>query len=415
MRAQHIPSSVSGHLTLIERRKGPVFFAKIRRPVRLPDGRIVATQTHEKIGPAWAGKGRPAEGYFTKRTAEAALQARLVDLRRGAIESSTGGASFREGAEAWFTHGSSERAWKPSTKRDYRSCLDRHLLPHFGDRRLADIDTRMIEAWRSEGLASGRLPRRTATKLTAILHGVFQRARKTHGLAANPVDGVEPIRQTYNAADYDFYSVEEIYALARAAASPQDAALFLTGAFSGLRMGELLALRVRDVDFVAEAIRVFGSLDIVEGVGTPKSGKGRTVPMVPELAGQLAKLLQRPRFVGADDHVFVGETGGHLDGSALRRRYKDAQARAELRPLRFHDLRHTFGSLAIRELGVLDVQMIMGHADSRTTSRYTHYRSRTDEAQRLAAAFRTDGATTATVQEAADRLEQLDASDRRRP
>jgi integrase len=47
--------------------------------------------------------------------------------------------------------------------------------------------------------------------------------------------------------------------------------------------------------------------------------------------------------VNADDLVFVGEAGGYLDGSALRRRYDRALARAGLRPLRFHDLRHTFG------------------------------------------------------------------------
>ncbi|MBA3584633.1 MAG: tyrosine-type recombinase/integrase, partial [Gemmatimonadetes bacterium] len=89
-----------------------------------------------------------------------------------------------------------------------------------------------------------------------------------------------------------------------------------------------------------------------------------------------------------DDLVFAGERGEYLDNSALRRRYKDAQKAAKLRPLRFHDLRHTFGSLAIRELGALDVQHLMGHADGRTTARYTHYRSRSDEAKRLADAFR---------------------------
>jgi hypothetical protein len=83
----------------------------------------------------------------------------------------------------------------------------------------------------------------------------------------------------------------------------------------------------------------------------------------------------------------VGEIGRHPDGSALRRHYKAAQARAKLRPIRFHDLRHTFGTLAARVLSGREVQELMGHADGRTTQRYLHYRPRTDEAQKLARAF----------------------------
>jgi hypothetical protein len=91
-----------------------------------------------------------------------------------------------------------------------------------------------------------------------------------------------------------------------------------------------------------------GSVDEQAGRGTTKGGRGRTVPMVPEVAQALARLLNRERFTGDDDPLFPGEAGGWLDGSALRRRYQAAQKRAGLRPLRFHDLRHTFGSLAVR-------------------------------------------------------------------
>jgi integrase len=109
--------------------------------------------------------------------------------------------------------------------------------------------------------------------------------------------------------------------------------------------------------------------------------------MIPELAGVLARLLQRDQHMGDKDPLFPGEKG-YLDGSALRRRYKAAQRRADLPPLRFHDLRHTFGSLAARmATSTRELQEWMGHADAKTTARYTHYRSRGDEATRLAAAF----------------------------
>jgi integrase len=116
----------------------------------------------------------------------------------------------------------------------------------------------------------------------------------------------------------------------RAAAGDQDAAIFLTAAFTGLRMGELLALRWRDVDFAGATIRVRASYYNGQ-LTTPKSGKVRAVPLAPDVASALAKLGDREHWVGDDDLVFAGQLGGYLDGSALRRRYKLALAAAALR------------------------------------------------------------------------------------
>ena len=76
----------------------------------------------------------------------------------------------------------------------------------------------------------------------------------------------------------------------------------------------------------------------------------------------------------------------------MRRRYVDAQKAAGLRSLRFHDLRHSFGTIAANAaLSGRELQAWMGHADFRTTQRYLHYRERGDEAARLASAFAIDG------------------------
>jgi integrase len=84
------------------------------------------------------------------------------------------------------------------------------------------------------------------------------------------------------------------------------------------------------------------------------------------------------------------QEGGHgyIDGSTLRRRYHATLNAAGLRRLRFHDLRHTFGSLAINVASIVQVQTWMGHADIQTTMRYLHHKSRADDAQLLSAAFR---------------------------
>src|SRR5581483_6238631 len=92
-------------------------------------------------------------------------------------------------------------------------------------------------------------------------------------------------------------------------------------------------------------------------------------------------------FTGEDDLVFPGPYGRFMDSTWLRDRYKAAVARAGLRPLRFHDLRHTFGTLAVRRAEVPAVQAWMGHADIQTTMRYVHHRDRGGEAKLLADAF----------------------------
>jgi integrase len=139
-------------------------------------------------------------------------------------------------------------------------------------------------------------------------------------------------------------------ALVRAADSDQDAAIYLTAAFTGLRQGELIALHWRDVDFAGSAIRVRASYTNGH-LTSPKSGKVRSVPMAPQVAESLARLSQRDYWTGDDNLVFVGIAGSYLDGSAVSKRYRAALQRAALRPLRFHDLRHTFGT---RVIGVAD-------------------------------------------------------------
>jgi integrase len=84
------------------------------------------------------------------------------------------------------------------------------------------------------------------------------RARRVHRLPVNPMADVEKPRHRRSTA-IEVFSPEEVLALVREADSEQDAAIYLTAAFTGLRRGELVALRWRDVDFPAHRIRVSGS------------------------------------------------------------------------------------------------------------------------------------------------------------
>jgi len=336
----------------------------------LPDGR----QVKKKIGLAWTGRGAPRVGYLTKRSAEEWLRETLDDAReRAQADAKQLDATFAEAAREWLRYVEHDRDCKPSTLRSYRSSLEAHLLPVFGELALHEITPAHIERWRAELTASPR----TKNKLLTELYGVFRRAQKVYGLPANPAAHVEKLRQRRR-LDLDVFTPEEIRALVRAAADEQDAAIYLTAAFTGLRRGELIALRWRDADFPASRLRV--STSYAGGQLTaPKSGKVRSVPLAREVASALALLGQRERWTDDADVVFPGELGGYLDGSALRRRYLEALKRAGLRRLRFHDLRHTFGTAMITKADILRVMEWMGHADVQTTRGYLHYRPRPDD------------------------------------
>lgn len=199
--------------------------------------------------------------FPTRDAAELFLERIRAERRNGTYRAPVK-VTFRVAAEAWHEHGVGEGGrrgpWKATTRGDYRSVLDVHLLPAFGDLQLADVTADRITAWRRERMRSGKLPRRTAEKVVAVLYGIFERARREYAFPLNPVADVERLASHYSPA-IDFYSPEEVWALSRAAGSTQDAAIFLTAAFTGLRRGELVALRVRAVDFANSSIRVEGS------------------------------------------------------------------------------------------------------------------------------------------------------------
>jgi integrase len=369
---------MSGHVYVVERARGPQWYVKYR----LPDGR----QVQKRLGPAWTGRGRPRAGYLTRRSAQEILDEVLAQARAGTLPGMVRtGATFEQAAIEWLRWIRVDRQRKRSTLDDYRSAVRAHLVPAFGQLVLEDLTPRRIDDWRTRLVEDGRLSNRTINKLLTILHGILERARRVWGLRENPLRQVD--RQPRPArVDIDVYSLEEVLALACHAETDQDASLFITAALTGLRMGELIALRWRDVDFPQSLVRVRASYSH-RALNTPKSGRGRAVPLVDQAASRLARLAQRGLLDAPDDLVFPGLRGEYLDDSALRRRYKTARDTAGLRPLRFHDLRHTFGTHAIRTVDPRELQEWMGHADFSTTEIYLSYKPRADAAKRLAAAF----------------------------
>jgi integrase len=224
------------------------------------------------------------------------------------------------------------------------------------------------------------LSSKTVSNHLTFAHGVFAFAVRRGWAPANPVASVDRPRAGGTDPDIRYLDRGEVEALLRAVPDdllgPTDRALYLTATMAGLRQGELIALRWRDVDWVAGVIRVRRSY--TRGAfGTPKSRRSsRSMPMADRLAAELERHFQRSRYQTDDDLVFCHpETGGPYDPSRARKRFKDARDACGLRPeVRFHDLRHTFGTgMAGAGAPLRAIQEWMGHRDYKTTSIYADY------------------------------------------
>jgi integrase len=190
------------------------------------------------------------------------------------------GATFADAAAEYLRYAEQDRGCKPSTIRGYRNAIVIHLLPAFGEMPVEDVTVRDIERWRA-GTSSVRLTRelsnKTKNNCLVLMHAIFRRAVKLYDLPGNPVAEVDRFR-VRSSGDIQVFSPEEGLGPGARGSLGDRRGDLPDRAFTGLRRGELLALRWRDVDFAGSTIRVRASY-AAGYVTTPKSGKVRSVPM----------------------------------------------------------------------------------------------------------------------------------------
>lgn len=372
--------SVSAHIYLRKLKGGPAWYLKARMYPSLRERRL-------RLGPAWQAKSAPPEGYLTKRSAEAARDEWLVaersnlSLRASNVNNTC--VTFQAACDEWLRWTEQERGAGSSTMTDYRRAVKSVLVEEFGaEVPLKAIVAADVEAFKQQRL--GRLAPRTINKYLVMLNGIFARALWLGWLDENPCARVARLPQR-RSNRFAHLEPAEVEAVARAAAGDLERALYVTAAFTGLRQGELKQLRWEDIAFANALVHVRHQT---------KSHLVRSVPMIDRVARELDAWSQATDYGDPADLVFPNPVGNPFDGSKVTKEFQAALVRAKLAKVRFHDLRHTFGTLAVRSFPLTDVKVWMGHADIQTTMIYVHSVPQHDAAAKLGAAMAVDTVET---------------------
>lgn len=315
-----------------------------------------------ELGRNAEGKRRQVSrgGFRTKKDAEVAL-AELLQEVQGGTYIKPREVRVAEYLREWLAGARPNLSGK--THERYRAVIEKHLIPGLGQARLAELRALHIQklytSWQRPGPdGAPRWAQATLRKHHFVLHRALRDAVRLGYLAVNPADGVEPPRISGEKATIRVLSEAQTADLLRRVGDERLRLPVLVAVTSGLRRGELLALRWSDIDFAAGALRVEQSVEET-GAGlrfkAPKTAKSRRRVPLPELtlaalrrhkvAQDAQRLKLGPAYQADGDLVFAGPDGRPWFPSNFERTWRAFKRHLpdELQ-IRFHDLRHTHAS-----------------------------------------------------------------------
>ena len=346
----------------IRGKKRKMWVARWRENVIQPDGVVQRVLRSEVLGPVSEFAGR--------REARVLLQSHLAALNSGQRRAE-GTMPF-----AVFVTEHFEPAVLPTlkyaTQEIYSFLLRKHLLPRFRDSRLCDITRAEIQQFLIAKLKNG-YAWETTHHLRSLLSKVIGTAVDWNYLSDNPVHGVRMPERSLK-RPHRFLSLDEVRRLIAASDEPVRT-IVLLAVMTGLRIGEILALRWGRINFAAGTVRVEETC--YKGhFGTPKTrASRREVPLTPVVTRALQAHRVSCRDTANEALVFVTRRGTPLASNNLRKRQlHPASQRAELGSINWHSLRHTHGTLLHEQGTPLRVaQAQLGHSHMTTTLQvYTH-------------------------------------------
>jgi integrase len=347
-------------------------------------------------------------GYRTKRDAERALSEIVGALHAGTYVEPTK-QTLSEFAREWLA--AIKPTLRPATHYSYERNLRLHVLPRLGPVELRRIDAGALNGLYAALLADGRkdyagggLAPRTVRYIHTIIHRALKDAVKWDRLARNPADAADPPKPgAASRPETITWTADQTRAFIDGTRQSRHWAAYLVLATTGLRRGEALGLRWRDLDLDTGRASIRQTIIAVQHtamIGTPKTAKGRrTVTLdrgtVVALREHRKRQAAERLLMGAgwtdNDLVFCHVDGTMLHPERFTRGFSDAVRRLGLPPIRLHDLRHGWATLAL-QAGIHPkvVQERLGHANiSITLDTYSHVLAGLHEeaAEQVAALF----------------------------
>jgi integrase len=311
--------------------------------------------------------------FETKREADAFLAEARTAIDRGSwVNPNAGRVTLRIYATRWLVD---RVQLRPRSRELYEGLLRLHILPALGDLELVQLTPAAIRTWHASLLQAPRPGASTAAKSYRLLRTMLKTAVEDELLSRNPclITGAGIERPD----ERPVANIEQVYELADAVDS-RFRAMVLFATFTGLRLGELRALRRANLDLLHASVRVVEQMqEMADGtliVGPPKTDAGVRIVAIPKvLIPELETHLGMYSGPGPDGLVFPGTQHQPLRRATL---YKDRnRARREvcLDGFRFHDLRHTGNTLAAAAgASTKELMVRMGHASSRAALIYQH-------------------------------------------
>lgn len=344
---------------------------------------------HAASGPRYDVRYRdPSRKVRTKtfrRKVDADRYAAQVEadvLRGDWLDPAKGRVTFGEWADAWLA---SKVDLRVSSQVKYRATLDRYLLPELGSTGVSGIDHPALSALLAEMKRKG-LSGSTIGKARSVAKQVFDFAIRSGAIKHNPAAGIKVA--TSAKKERKFLTIAEVHLLAdeisnpphskyqpNAVAKPDLGLIVKLAAFTGLRIGEIAALRVSDLDLFRRRVYVRNTVSDVAGtiyLNPTKTSQERSVPLTAALVDEL---MQHLAGRGQDEFAFVGQTGEVMRPNNFRRRqFNPAKHRCGFDTLRVHDLRHTCAALLIEQgAHPKQLQQWLGHSQiSVTLDTYGH-------------------------------------------
>jgi integrase len=329
--------------------------------------------------------GRQRRQVYGKTRAEVSRKVtQLLSLNEKHIPAAPVAVTVEEFGRSWSGRLISS-GLKPATATNYAWVLGRYVYPHLGRIRLVALSPQHVRTMLHEVSEAGASPR-TVQLTRAVLRSMLadaEREQLVHRNVAALVRGPRVERQEVTP-----WSVEEAQTFLDSTKDHRLHALFAVGVALGLRKGELLALRWEDVDLTAGVLRVRSTVQrLGKGVGlvtgSPKTNRSRRTLPLPRLLldvlGQHRTDQDSERAVAGvkwrdEGIVFATTKGTVIEPRNLNRLLDEQIAKAGVRRIRFHDLRHTCASLLLAQgLSPRVVMEVLGHTQlSMTTDLYGH-------------------------------------------